>query len=281
MVLGARCQAEPKNDRYRITVGGGGGKFNYSYFGTCNTAGNVGLSIPLSQRSKAFLLEPKIRVFGDWYLGPRYHIVSNDVSLNNPRINPAQLPVLPSDLKLRTAAVGVRTLRDSSDNPFYPKGGSIFETLVDFYGSAVGGQKTYQNVTVSYDKYLGVGNKNIFVIHGSICLVTEEAPFYDICELGRSKDLRGYPLGRYRDNRMIVGQAEYRRELFRRLGVVAFAGAGAVAHTWSDFGNSNAQPGGGLRLRFVLARRNHISLRADYAWGNGSRATYISLGEAF
>ena len=80
---------------------------------------------------------------------------------------------------------------------------------------------------------------------------------------------------------MIVGQAEYRRELFWPLGAVAFAGAGAVAHTWSDFGNSDAQPGGGLGLRFVLAKRNHINLRADYAWGNGSRATYISLGESF
>ena len=80
---------------------------------------------------------------------------------------------------------------------------------------------------------------------------------------------------------MLVGQAEYRRDLFWRLGTVAFAGAGAVAHTWADFGDTDAEPGGGFGLRFVLAKRNHINLRADNAWGNNSKASYISLGEAF
>jgi outer membrane translocation and assembly module TamA len=99
--------------------------------------------------------------------------------------------------------------------------------------------------------------------------------------LGMSKDIRGYQVGQYRDNRMLVGQAEFRRELFWRVGAVAFAGAGAVAHSWDDFGNSQAEPGGGFGLRFVLARRNHINLRADYSWGNGTTATYVSIGEAF
>lgn len=31
----------------------------------------------------------------------------------------------------------------------------------------------------------------------------------------------------------------------------------------------------------VLAKRNHINLRADYAWGDNSRVAYVSLGEAF
>jgi hypothetical protein len=79
--LGAGARMYLKNDRYRISVAVGGGKFNYNYFGEGNTAGNAAKSIPLSQRSKGFLIEPKMRVFRDWYLGPRYHIISNDVTL--------------------------------------------------------------------------------------------------------------------------------------------------------------------------------------------------------
>jgi hypothetical protein len=62
---------------------------------------------------------------------------------------------------------------------------------------------------------------------------------------------------------------------------VAFAGAGAVAHDWGDFSNSDAQPGGGAGLRLLLAKKNHINLRIDYAWGHGSTATYVGIGEAF
>lgn len=278
--LGAKLYL--KSDRYRVTVAGGGGKFNYNYFGTGNDSGNASKSIPLSQRSLAFLIEPKIRVYRDWYLGPRYHIISNDVSLNDPQLNPNELPVpLPGDLNLRTAALGIRAQRDTADSQFYPLSGSIFDLMADFFGSAIGGQKTYQSITISYNKYISAGKKNVLAIRGSACMATANAPFYDVCLLGMSKDLRGYQIGQYRDNRMLVGQAEFRRELFWRVGAVAFAGAGAVAHTWDDFGNSQAQPGGGFGLRFVLAKRNHINLRADYSWGNGTTATYVSLGEAF
>jgi len=269
-------------DRFRITVGGGGGEFNYNFFGVGSSAGATGTSIPLSQHSHGFLIEPKMRFWGNWYAGPRYHIISSTVSLNSSTLDPGNLPIpLPSDVKLRTAAFGGRLQRDSTDNPFYPRGGSIFDLLGDLYGSAVGGNRTYQNVTVDYNKYFGVGSKNVLAIHGSTCLATNKAPFYDLCLLGLSSDLRGYQIGQFRDNRMVVGQAEYRRDLFWRLGAVAFAGAGAVAHTWTDFGDTEAEPGGGFGLRFVLAKRNHINLRADYAWGNNSRASYISLGEAF
>jgi outer membrane protein assembly factor BamA len=271
-----------KNDRYRITVAIGGGKFNYNYFGEGNSAGNAGRSIPLSQRTKGFLIEPKIRFFRDWYLGPRYHVISNDVSLNDPALDPTHLPVpLPGDLQVRTAALGIRVLRDSSDSPYYPRKGSLFDTLVDFFGPGVGGQRNYQNVKISYSKYQSFGPKSVLAFRGSMCVATEEAPFYDVCMLGVAKDLRGYQIGQYRDDRMLVGQAEFRRELFWRVGAVAFAGAGAVAHDWGDFGNSDAQPGAGAGLRLLLAKKNHINLRIDYAWGHGSTATYVGIGEAF
>ena len=159
--------------------------------------------------------------------------------------------------------------------------GAILDVLGDLYGPAVGGKRTYQNLTIGYSYYHSLGTKNVFAIRGSACMVTSAAPFYDLCLLGMSKDLRGYQVGQFRDNRMVVGQAEYRRDLFWRVGAVAFAGAGGVAPTWAGFGSAEPKPGGGVGLRFVLAKRNHINLRADFAWGENSRATYISVGEAF
>lgn len=96
-----------------------------------------------------------------------------------------------------------------------------------------------------------------------------------------SKDIRGYEIGRYRDRRMLVGQVEYRRELFWGLGAVAFFGLGEVGETFGDFNGSNILPGGGLGARLTLAEENHIDLRIDYAWGRDSSALYIGLMEAF
>lgn len=269
-----------REDRYRILVGAGGGEFNYNFFGTGSAAGEAGISIPLSQRSRAFLIEPKIRIFPKWYLGPRYHLITNRISLGSSKSDPSNLPIpLPQDVKFQTAALGIRLQRDSSDSPFYPRHGSLTDLTTDFFGPGVGGDRTYQSLVLSYDKYLSVATKNVFAVHASMCVASDKAPFFDLCQFGLSSDIRGYQVGQYRDNRMLVGQAEYRRELFWRLGAVAFAGAGAVG---SDFGNfGDAQPGGGLGIRFVLAKKNHINLRADYAWGNNSHASYVSIGEAF
>ena len=216
-----------KNDKFRITVAGGAGRFNYNYFGIGTAGGDAGISIPLSQKSTGFLLEPKLRVWRKWYVGPRYHMISSVVTLNSSTLDPAKLPVpLPDgDLNLKTAALGGRVMRDTADSTFYPRRGSIFDLLGDLFGPGVGGQRTYQNLTIGFNYYRSVGTKNVFAIRGSVCMVTSEAPFYDLCLLGMSKDLRGYQIGQFRDNRMLVGQAEYRRELFWRVGAVGFCGA--------------------------------------------------------
>ena len=86
-----------------------------------------------------------------------------------------------------------------------------------------------------------------------IGMVNGNPPFWDICLLGMSKDIRGYQVDQFRDDRTLVGQAEYRRELFWNLGVVAFAGAGAVGETFDQFGN--AEPGGGLVSDTYWTRR--------------------------
>jgi hypothetical protein len=267
-------------DRYRILAGGGGGEFNYNYFGIGSVAGEAGISIPLSQRSRSFVIEPKMRVWKYWYAGPRYHLSTNRVSLGTHKFNLDNLPIpLPTDVNFQTAALGLRVQRDTSDSKFYPRTGSLLDLTVDFFAPVFGANRNYKNVTLTYDKYLSAGPKNVFAIHGDVCTVTDKAPFFDLCLLGQSKDLRGYQRGQFRDDRMLVGQAEYRRELFWRIGVVAFAGAGAVGTTFDAMGDP--QPGGGLGIRYALAKRNHVNLRADYAWGNNSRALYISLGEAF
>ena len=80
---------------------------------------------------------------------------------------------------------------------------------------------------------------------------------------------------------MFAAQAEYRLELFWRIGLVGFFGVGQVASGFDKFSKQNWLPGGGFGLRLLVAKENHVSLRIDFAWGRDSSATYISGGEAF
>jgi hypothetical protein len=274
-----------REDRYRVAVGGGGGVFNYKFFGIGNNSGSQGASIGISQRSKGFLIEPKMRVARRWYIGPRYHILTNKVSLDPDQPasgSPDQIPQIPTDdVTLKTAALGLRVQNDTRDNTFYPRSGSFADATLDFYDAAFGGRHSYRNLALSYSYFLGFGKKNVLAMHGSLCASWNGAPFYDLCLLGMSEDLRGYEIGRYRDQRFLSAQVEYRRELFWRVGAVAFIGAGEVGKTFTSFNASDILPGGGAGLRFTVAKKNHVNLRGDYAWGRGSHGVYIGITEAF
>jgi outer membrane protein assembly factor BamA len=273
-----------RQDRFRITAGAGAGSFHYPFYGIGNDAGSAGAAIDIAQRSNGFLIEPKIRIFGRWYLGPRYHLIVNRVSLDieDSSQDSDNLPVLPEeDIDLRTAALGLRLQNDTRDSAFYPRRGGFIDGTFDFFDAAFGGRRRYQSILLSYNKYIGFGSRNVLAVRGSACSVWGSAPFYDLCLLGMSKDLRGYEIGRFRDRRFLAGQIEYRRELFWRLGAVAFAGAGEVGKKFSDFNTSDIVPGGGVGIRLLLAKKTHVNLRVDYAWGKDSHALYIGVMEAF
>jgi len=67
----------------------------------------------------------------------------------------------------------------------------------------------------------------------------------------------GFYEGRYRDNNLLVFQAEYRRHLFWLLGFTLFADAGQVAKRYDAFNDKNWKYtyGGGLRLTIDKAQR--------------------------
>jgi hypothetical protein len=65
------------------------------------------------------------------------------------------------------------------------------------------------------------------------------------------------------------------------LGATAFIGGGEVGPDLGSFTWHEVVPGGGVGARFILAKRNHVNLRVDYAWGRNSTALYIGVAEAY
>ena len=191
-------------------------------------------------------------------------------------------PTLPAqDADLRTAALGPRVHYDSRDNPFYPRHGMQVQGVASFYAEAVGGNRTYQAYQGWINRYTAIGARHVFAWHAGACGVAGSVPFYDLCMLGKSQDLRGYSVGQYRDRAMIAAQAEWRSELWWRFGGTVFGGGGEEVRDFGTLNWNDALPSGGVGLRFTVAKRNHVNLRADYAWGKDSSALYVSVVEAF
>jgi Omp85 superfamily domain len=274
-----------KEDRFRTLIGAGYVNVNYNLYGEGNAAGDTGLFLPINQTGFGMLTEVLVRIYHRWYAGLRYHYVKTKITLDPKQLIPPEkrpdLMIPEIELNLRTAALGPHIQLDSRDDTFYPKKGTLFDLRMDFYGPGVGGRLNYQSYNLAYNKYLTITPRQVLAFRGSSCITRGRAPFYDICLLGMSKDLRGYEVGRYRDRNMLSTQAEYRLEGPWRFGFVGFIGAGEVARKYNEFNAENLKPGGGVGVRFRLTKEAHVNLRVDYAWGKKSNALYISLGEAF
>jgi outer membrane translocation and assembly module TamA len=80
---------------------------------------------------------------------------------------------------------------------------------------------------------------------------------------------------------MLTAQAEYRLEVWKKIGLVVFGGAGEVAESFGKLTGDGILPSGGAGLRYRLTDDNHVNLRVDYAWGKNSSALYVSIAEAF
>jgi outer membrane protein assembly factor BamA len=219
-----------------------------------------------------------VRIGGRWYGGARYRLMQMSVSADLSE-SPITLP--PADLQLRTGLLGPHVQWDSRNSEFYPTTGLLFDGMALFAGTGVGGRRSYQTYQLAVSRYAGIGQRHVIAAKINSCLAEGDAPFYDLCLLGQFQDIRGYPTGQYRDRSMLTAQAEYRLKAWWRVGLVAFGGAGQVAPAFSGFAADAILPSAGAGVRFRLTRETPLNLRVDYAWGRGSQAMYISVGEAF
>lgn len=269
-----------REDRYRLTLAYGRGEVNYRLFGVGNAAGGAGISVPIHQGGRALFVEPLVHLKWKLFLGPRYQWRSLGVSLEGQNLPPNTI-ITPQELNSKTAALGFRVQQDRRDSQFYPENGTLAELVSDFFHPAFGSDLTYQSYWFAFNNYRGFSPRQVIAFRVYGCIVSGDVPFYDLCLMGAHNDLRGYEAGRYRDRLMLSTQVEYRLKLPKRFGLAAFFGVGEVAPTVGKFNADNLLPAGGVGLRFVAAKKNHINLRFDYGIGKDGGGFYMGVAEAF
>jgi hypothetical protein len=270
-----------KEDRYEITSAYVHGNINYNIYGT-GIASN--LKLPLEQTGEGFFGEFLRRVAWKFFVGPRF--VTGRSFLTVRPTSATSFPI-PEEVGIHDnlTSLGVRLLRDTRPDHFYPVGGTYFTITADFFSQTLGSKYSFQSYKTKFDKYWSLSKNQVLAYEGYFCATGGQPPFYGNCIYGTNNELRGYTAGQYFSRYMLATQLEYRLALPKRFGLVVFGGLGGVipeGHELSQMiQTSHFLPGGGAGLRFELSKKYHVNLRADIAQGVNGHTFGVGVGEAF
>jgi hypothetical protein len=176
----------------------------------------------------------------------------------------------------RVVGVGWTYLSDHRDNQLNASSGRMFRLQMGI-NRWTGGN--YPKLQLDYRNYFPI-SKGALAFRGFYQHSGKLTPFFDLPVYGGDA-ARGYFLGRFRGQNLVLLQMEIRRTVYRRWGLAAFGGAGnSITRTESMI--QLIKPNVGLGVRFLADRAARVNLRLDYAWGaKGQSGFYIAFGEAF
>jgi outer membrane protein assembly factor BamA len=175
---------------------------------------------------------------------------------------------------------GLAVSWDSRDNIFYPREGSYHQIEYTVFGPGSEGGSAYRRAVVDFRTYLPLG-RTLLALQVYGMAVGGSPPFWRLALLGGDYIMRGYYLGRYRDNVTLASQVEWRAMLLGPFGAAAFLGAGGVAASPGAFRLGQVLPSYGAGLRYMLDTTEKLTLRVDAGFGRGSSGIYFDLREAF
>ena len=280
---GLGTQTYFSDDRYRLMGFLGYFDVNVEFYGIGSGAGDTGTPTPINQSGPMFVPSFLFRIADNLYLGPSYRLMIIETSVDKQGLPPGHPGLLlPDESRIKSSGLGIVLDYDTKDNKFTPRSGSFLEVNTNFSNQAFGSDRDYRQFTIGYNLYKEIGAEQVLAWRATGCSTGGDVPFYELCMLGSAFDsLRGYVAGQYRDEISITTQLEYRRRLYKKLGMVAFGGVGQVAPSLSELTADNILPSVGVGVRFMASEEAQVNLSLDYARGKDSDALYFRIGEAF
>jgi Omp85 superfamily domain len=269
-----------KQNTYEVTSLFGKGNVNYDIYGN---GVFEGLKLPLIQSGYLYRGEVLRRLWWKVFVGPRVWIGHSFVTLAPNSIE--NLPPLPPGFGIENAmrALGLRIIRDTRRNQFFPTAGEKLEFTSDFFMQSLGSKYSFQAYRLIFNQYHSLSKNQVLAYDLFGCATGGQPPFYGNCVYGTSNELRGYIAGKYFDRYMFGAQVEYRLTLPYGIGFAGFTGVGEVIPGSSQilYRNNHFLPDVGGGPRYELSKKYHVNLRADFARGSGSWTWSVGIGEAF
>ncbi len=279
LILGVWGDMYLDEDRWRISSGVSFSKFPTKYWGIGNDTPDSAEE-DYTPQTLTLQLWPQKNVATGWYAGLAANVIDRKITevADSGLIESGSAPGVDDE---QAIGLGGSLIRDTRDNRVYPRRGSYHKLLVDLFADVWFGDNGFGVYTLDLRRYFPVARTHLVALQALGIATSGEPPFDLYPQLGGESLLRGYFQGRYRDRSLLAFQGEYRLPVIWKFGAVGFVGLGQVAPEIGDFGLDRFWVAGGAGIRFLLAKKEGLNIRADFAFGEGSSGFYLSLGEAF
>lgn len=271
------------DDKLRVQLGALTADVRYDYYINDILGSGRDLALDVEQNGPLYFAKATYRVWKRLYVGLGYLSGTVETGVHRPPDLLIGLPIpyelLPT-VKFTLGAFIIPFEIDSRDNDQFPRNGWKIDGSAKFYREAAGSDFDAGVYRLVFNRYLPMRETDTLATRLILKSSDGDAPFFLLSTFGGSKDLRGYPGGRYRDYKMYALQTEYRWHFNERWIFTGFAGFGEVAPTFKDFGGE-ILPAAGVGVRFVLSKKHQVSLSLDIGVGKEGTEYYFGVGEAF
>ncbi len=239
---------------------------NAAVYSLANTVLGGGIALKaqpwLSFGGSVEVSEPRVRGTGD------------GLSIDR-RFVPAEAPGLEGQPTfLRQAATAEVNYRNPRGNP---RRGGRYAVAFQKYTDREDGRYSFDRVEVDLQQYVPLlRDRRVLAFHALASLVGDDraqVPFYLQRTLGGPDDLRGFRRFRFRDENILLLQAEYRWEIFTAVDGALFYDAGTVASRPSELSLGNMETDYGIGFRF--GTKNGVFLRVEGAFGSRDGKHFI------
>jgi Omp85 superfamily domain len=181
----------------------------------------------------------------------------------------------------KASGIGPALIIDNRDNPLNPQKGYYLESSYQFFNQALGSNQTFSSFVIDTRIYKTVFKKLVWNANVYAHLTNGDVPFRMLPAIGGARFLRGYYQGRFRDKNLLLLQQEFRLPIYKRIGIAAFGGIGAVSQNKNDFIKKEIHYNYGVGLRIQINKNEKTNVRIDYGITKDSQGIYVVFAEAF
>jgi len=166
---------------------------------------------------------------------------------------------------------------DYRDQPRNARSGGYYALTWSSYGDLDFDRYDFQRLDVHLQQFLPVfDKKRVFALQGRLIATTaddgQQVPFYFQPTIGGSTTVRGFADYRFRDDKAMYFNVEYRWEAFSGLDMALFSDWGKVASADDDIDFKDLKHGYGLGFR--LNTYKNVFFRFDIGTGGGEGVHY-------
>ena len=190
-------------------------------------------------------------------------------------------PVTGIARQTRFVHAGLEATIDRRNDPKRTRSGMFVQASVERFSPVTDRDHSFMKMELDVRGYVPVHllSPNDTLALRGVALLTDgtghdAAPFYFLPRLGGGGLLRGYETSRFVDSQALLGSAEYRWNVRRRLQIVTFVDAGTVAPAMRAFQMNDLQVSGGVGVRYR-------GFRVEYAHGTEGGRLHLGVGMGF